>query len=231
MEQKIDVHIVNVFVDKNGEFGSPTGIVVDEQRAISPERRQKITKELGFSETVFINNLDKCDVNIFALQNEIPFAGAPLVGTAWYLGKLKGSSISTITCQGNKIEVLHDENLTWVVTEKLSTLPSWNLLQLANQDEIDNLSPTDARVQEHTVAWAWVDSGLRVGRVRARTFAPDWEIVEEEANGSGSMLLAHKLQRNLLIKHGQGSYIRAAGKEKVAVGGLVIEIEGVKLNV
>ncbi len=217
----IDVNIVKVFVDKNGDFGSPTGIIVDEQKQLSTKRRQEITKKLGFSETVFINDIEKCDVSIFALQNEIPFAGAPLVGTAWYLDKLKGSQITSITCQGNSIEVLHEENLTWIVTDKLSTLPPWNLKQFENQEVVDRLQPTNETIQQHTVAWAWVDSGLSVGKVRARTFAPDWGIVEKEANGSGSMLLAHKLQRNLLIKHGQGSFIRAAGKEKVAVGGLV----------
>jgi len=226
----VDVHIVHVFTDKEGEFGSPTGIVVDEQRELSPERRQEITKQLGFSETVFINNLDKCDVSIFALQNEIPFAGAPLVGTAWYIGKLKGSLIPNVTCQGNDTQILHEDDLTWIVTDKLSTLPAWNLLELTDQNEVDNLLPTDERVQEHTIAWAWVDKGLKVGKVRARTFAPDWGIIEEEANGSGSMLLAHQLGRNLLIKHGRGSYVRAAaGSTGVAVGGTVVEAKGQKI--
>lgn len=228
---KVDnVHIVHVFTDKDGEFGSPTGIVIDEQQELSPERRQEITRQLGFSETVFINDLEECDVSIFALQNEIPFAGAPLVGTAWYLGKLKGNPISSVICQGNKIEVLHEDDLTWIVTDNLSTLPVWNFKEFANQDIVDNLSSSDEAVQEHTYAWAWIDKGLKVGKIRARTFAPDWGIIEEEANGSGSMLLALQLGRNLLIKHGQGSYIRAvAGSTGVGVGGVVVEATGQKI--
>ncbi len=111
MSKPVSVHIVRVFTDQDGKFGSPAGIVVDEQREISAERRQEITRKLGFSETVFINDLDKCDVSIFALQNEIPFAGAPLVGTAWYIGKLKDNPTASITCQGNDIQVLHKDDL------------------------------------------------------------------------------------------------------------------------
>lgn len=230
MSKAVNVHVVHVFTDEKGSFGSPAGVVVDEKKELSPERRQEITKQLGFSETVFINDTAKCDVSIFALQNEIPFAGAPLVGTAWYISKLKSSPISKVTCQGNDIQILHEDGLTWVATDKLSTLPTWNLLELANQDEVDSLLPTDEQVQEHTVAWAWVDKGLKVGKVRARTFAPDWGIVEEEANGSGSMLLANKLRCNLAIQHGQGSIInadvRGAG---VAIGGRVVKAQDRKI--
>lgn len=230
MSEVTHVHIVHIFTDRDGKFGSPTGIIVDEQQELSPERRQEITKQLGFSETVFINDLKTCDVSIYAQQSEIPFAGAPLVGTAWYLGKLKDSPISSIVCQGNNIEVVHEDGLTWIVTNKLSTLPAWNLKEFANQDEVDALTPSDEAVQEHTYAWAWVDKGLKVGKVRARTFAPDWGIIEEEANGSGSMLLAHRFGRNLLFKHGQGSYIRAAaGSTGIAVGGKVVEVTGKKI--
>ncbi len=224
---RVTVNIVHVFTDKNGSYGSPAGIVIDEDRKLSVERRQEITRQLGFSETVFINNLDTCDVSIFALQNEIPFAGAPLVGTAWYLGKIKSAPISSIICQGNTIQVLHEDDLTWIVTENADTLPKWNLKELPTQDDVDSLSPEDNLVQEHTVAWAWVDRGRKIGKIRARTFAPDWEIVEEEANGSGSMLLAKQLGQSLLIKHGEGSYIRAsAGQTGIAVGGRVIEATG-----
>jgi len=87
--------------------------------------------------------------------------------------------------------------------------PSPILEQLDNEDSIEALSPNDQPPREHSYVWAWVDQSLKVGKIRARTFLPDWGIAEEEANGSGSMLLADKLGRSLLIKHGKGSYIRA----------------------
>jgi predicted PhzF superfamily epimerase YddE/YHI9 len=224
MSQRIDVHVVHVFTDKNGDFGSPTGIILDENSAIRLERRQEITVQLGFSETVFINKLSPADVSIFAQQKEIPFAGAPLVGTAWFIDNLTGSQTDVIRCQENEIKIVHDEGLTWVIAEDLSILPKWNLEQLDSEEEIEALSPDDRPPREHSYVWAWVDQSLKVGKVRARTFLPDWGIAEEEANGSGSMLLAHKLGRSLLIKHGKGSYVRATvGSTGVAVGGLVTE--------
>ena len=74
---------------------------------------------------------------------------------------------------------------------------------------------------KHTVVWSWMD--ISRGLVRARTFAPDWGIPEDQANGSGSMLLASKLDRKLEIHHGDGSIIFAKPIDKVSaeVGGLV----------
>jgi len=224
MNSAVEVHVVRVFTDKKGKFGSPAGIVIDENRDISPEKRQEITKKLGYSETVFINKVNPVDVSIFALASEIPFAGAPLVGAAWFIEKELDNPIESITCQGKTIKVVHDEGLVWVIAQDLSILPNWNLEELKSPDDVEKLSPLGKPQKEHSYLWAWKDKSLRVGRVRARTIAPDWGISEEEANGSGSMLLANKLGRSLLIKHGKGSYIRAtSGGTGVAVGGLVVE--------
>jgi predicted PhzF superfamily epimerase YddE/YHI9 len=77
----------------------------------------------------------------------------------------------------------------------------------------------------HTVAWAWIDEAK--GLVRARTFAQDWGIPEDEANGSGSMQLAVNLRRKLTLRHGKGSIIHAQPSREVGhaeVGGLVIVV-------
>ena len=47
------------------------------------------------------------------------------------------------------------------------------------------------------------------GLIRARTFAPDWGIPDDEANGSGAMKLAATLERSIEIIHGKGSVIYA----------------------
>ncbi len=224
MHQPIEVHVVRVFVDKQGSYGSPSGIVIDEARVIAPERRQAITHQLGFSETIFINSLANSEVSIFSLTGEIPFAGAPLVGTVWFIEKTMGKHIDVISCQGNQIKVVHDEDLVWVMAEDLSILPAWKLEQLSSADEVEKIKASERPKDDHSYVWAWIDQSYTVARVQARTFAPGWDIPEEEANGSGSMLLAHKLGRSLLIKHGEGSYIRAtAGTTGVAVGGLCKE--------
>lgn len=220
----VEVHLVRVFSNKEGQYGSPAGVVIDEGSHISAQKRQAIATQLGFSETVFVNSMSPVDVSIYGLQNEVNFAGAPLLGTAWLLAKLNGKPIDSISCNGKQIKVLEDETLTWIIVDDLEGTPPWHHDQLKTYQEVEALSVDDEPYKEHTYAWAWIDSSLKIARVRARTFAPDWGIPEEEANGSGSMQLAHKLGRNLEIIHGKGSLIRSTvGTASIAIGGWVKE--------
>lgn len=220
----IDVHIVRVFTSKDGQYGSPTGVIIDEGSNIDPEQRQAIATKLGFSETVFVNQTNPVEVSLYGLQGEVSFAGAPLLGGAWLLGKLQGKTIESITCNSKKIKVIEENTLTWITVDDLDGTPPWHHKQLGSYEDVEQLSVADKPFKEHTYAWAWIDSSLRIARVRARTFAPDWGIPEEEANGSGSMQLAHKLGRNVEIIHGKGSLIRASvGTSGIAIGGWVKE--------
>lgn len=79
--------------------------------------------------------------------------------------------------------------------------------------------------EEHTFAWAWINEDK--GLIRARTFAPDWGIPEDEANGSGSMQLASILERKIEVIHGKGSIIYAKPEKShfADVGGRVVEAQ------
>jgi hypothetical protein len=48
------LHVLRVFCDSDGQFGSPLGVVLDGP-AVPPERRQPLAAELGFSETVYVD--------------------------------------------------------------------------------------------------------------------------------------------------------------------------------
>jgi predicted PhzF superfamily epimerase YddE/YHI9 len=66
----------------------PVGIFLEcflTGRAIGEERRQAVTLELGFSETVFIDDAERGMLRIFLPTSEAAFAGHPLVGAAWLL--------------------------------------------------------------------------------------------------------------------------------------------------
>ena len=71
--------------------------------------------------------------------------------------------------------------------------------------------------------WAWIDEAK--GLIRARTFAADWDIPEAQGNGSGSMVLAARLNRSIEIKHGIGAVIFAqpASNNYVNVGGRIVD--------
>jgi len=218
------VHIVRVFTNKTGKYGSPAGVIIDDGSTISPPKRQALATQLGFSETVFVNRRSPADVSIYGLQGEVNFAGAPLLGTAWVLSKQQGGAIDRLTCNGKQVKVLEEDGLMWIVVDDLKDTPPWHHKQLKRYQDVESLSVDEKPFKQHTYAWAWIDNDLKIAKVRARTFAPDWGIPEEEANGSGSMQLAQKLGRNLKITHGRGSIIRAeVGETGIAVGGWIKE--------
>jgi PhzF family phenazine biosynthesis protein len=80
-----EIHLVSVFIDPDGAGGNPLAVFLDGQ-AIPPARRLAVTAELGYSETVFVDDLDEGRIAIFVPTSELPFAGHPTVGTAWLEG-------------------------------------------------------------------------------------------------------------------------------------------------
>lgn len=206
MNNGIKIHTLRVFVDEKGNFGNPVGIILDEGKKIDSKERQQIATKLGYSESVFINNLSLSSVSIFNPRKEVPFAGHAMVGTAWLISKLRNHPIDSLTCPGGSIKTWRDKDKTWI-RASLGVMPSWQYEQLKNATEVECLSPAITLSKEHTFVWAWVDENR--GLIRARTFAPDWGIPEDEANGSGSMKLAVTLGRSIEILHGKGSIIYA----------------------
>src|SRR5664279_6503269 len=61
-------------------------------RGLSDDEMQKLARETNLSETTFIfprdSDIEEREghkVRIFAVNEELPFAGHPTLGTAWYL--------------------------------------------------------------------------------------------------------------------------------------------------
>lgn len=69
--------------------GNPLAIVrLPAGSSITQAQKQTIAREFNFSETVFLHEADENNVStvdIFMTTSELPFAGHPTVGTAWYL--------------------------------------------------------------------------------------------------------------------------------------------------
>jgi len=211
-----------VFVDKEGKFGNPVGITVDIEGELSADERQRITKESGFSECVFIDDLENRSVSIYNPQREVKFAGHALVGTAYFLEKLLGGEVRRIVCKAGVVKARVEGDKTWI-NASLEGTPPWKFKELDEPEEVDDLTLGQKKDFEHTVFWAWVSKEENI--VRARTFAPDWGIPEDEANGSGSMQLSVNLGRRLEIRHGKGSviYSKPLNENMSEVGGRVLE--------
>lgn len=77
-------YYVDVFTDRP-LAGNPLAVFVEEG-GLTDDRRQAIAREVGFSETTFVDPVPRADgswaVRIFTPGQEIPFAGHPTLGTA-----------------------------------------------------------------------------------------------------------------------------------------------------
>lgn len=212
--------ILNVFTNSEGKFGNPVGIVVDLEQKTNTVERQKMATASGFSEIVFVNNIGTKNISIYTPKHEIPFAGHAVVGTAYFLSQEYKTPVSKLVGIGGKTETWKESEFTWV-RSSLSIAPKWNYEQLENAAAVESLVLNETLSKEHTVVWAWIDK--QKGLIRARTFASDWGIPEDEANGSGSMRLASTLNKEITLIHGKGSVIHArpAKAGNAEVGGLV----------
>lgn len=224
MNTVVTAHIVKVFVNEKGKYGNPHSIIFDESKNFDNKTRQTIAKKIGLSETVFINDKVSGNVSIFNPLEECPFAGSALLATAWLLNKVNKIPLNSLVSKSEKI-MTWQENETAYIRIKKFVLPPWNLIQLENPIAVEKIKIADTTKLNHTMFWSWLNKGK--GIVRARTFAPDWGIFEDEANGSGSMKLVIKLGQKLEVHHGKGSVIFAnlAVNDCVDAGGRAIEVE------
>lgn len=188
------VRVLRVFTDVAGASGNSLGVVRDAE-LIDRARRQSIAAKLGYSETVFIE--DESSVQIFTPTAELPFAGHPLVGSAWLLGQ------AVLHTAAGAVRTRVDGGCAWI-TARAEWSPPFERRQLETPAAVDAFSPPATGALQ---VWAWQDEAR--GRIRARVFAPDLGIVEDPATGSASIVLCAALGRALAIEQGPGCEIRA----------------------
>jgi predicted PhzF superfamily epimerase YddE/YHI9 len=222
------VNVVNVFVDESGSHGNPLGIIWASPATRKQERQ--ITSDLGFSETIFIDAVagQTVSARIFTPARELPFAGHPTVGLAAWL-RATGDDVTAVNLSAGTSRVRADGDLVFV-----NAMPEWTPAfefdQLDSPAEVDAVD-RDAYGSGLYFVWAWSDEGA--GRVRARMFAPELGIREDEATGAAALRLSADLGRDLDITQGQGSrlytHVRYLGQQ-VEVGGRVSDARTVELR-
>lgn len=215
------LHVLKVFVGENGAGGNPLGVFLD-GREIPSNERQNVAADLGFSETVFVDDAKRGVLRIFTPGTELPFAGHPLVGTAWLL-KSEGYEASVLRPPAGEVPVREDRDLTFI-SGRPEWAPGFEHVRLDSPADVDALAgPPDA----HDLAgvWAWEDE--EAGRVRVRVFAPRVGVEEDEATGAHAVRLAAVLGRQLTIHQGEGSLILAEPKPdgSVEIGGRTTLVE------
>lgn len=219
------MHVYQVFADEEGQFGNQVGIVVDDGGNYSHHKRQTIATQSGFSEVVFINDIAKIKISIHNPQEEINFSGHAIIGAAFHFMSILKIDIQHIEFRTGSANVKFEGEKVWI-SSSTKNLPPWNFKQLDNRQVVEDFTREQVMDKPHTMIWSWIDQSK--GIIRARTFAPDWGIPEDEANGSGAMLLAHQLNQNLTIIHGRGSIIHASPhpNDVMEIGGRVLKVIG-----
>ncbi len=209
------LYVLKVFVGEDGVGGNPLGVFLDGSEVPVGER-QRIAADLGFSETVFVEDAERGILRIFTPGTELPFAGHPLVGTAWLLA-IEGFEVPTLHPPAGEVPVRFAGGLTFI-SGRPEWAPQFEHFKLDSPAEVDEIEgPPDG----HDLAgvWAWEDEAA--ARVRVRVFAPRVGVDEDEATGAHAVRLASLLGREITIRQGEGSLILAEPQRDgtVEIGG------------
>jgi predicted PhzF superfamily epimerase YddE/YHI9 len=197
------LHVLRVFVGDGGAGGNPLGVFLDGAQVAEGER-QGIAADLGFSETVFVEDPEQGRLRIFTPKEELPFAGHPLVGTAWLLTS-EGLDVPTLRPPAGEVPVRVEGGVTFI-SGRPEWAPPYEHIEVASPAEVEALAgPPNG--QDLAGVWAWEDE--RAGYVRARVFPIRSGIDEDEATGAHAVRLAARLARTIIIRQGKGSLIFA----------------------
>jgi predicted PhzF superfamily epimerase YddE/YHI9 len=199
-----ELHVLRVFVAPDGSGGNPLGVFLHGP-GVPEGRRQAVAADLGFSETVFVDDPASGGVRIFTPAAELPFAGHPLVGTSWLLARERTAVAVLRPPAGEVPTFLDGDGLTWI-RGRAAWAPEMAFRQLDGAGQVEALTGAPDGLG-FVDCWAWEDEAA--GRIRARVFAPRYGIAEDEATGAAAVRLVSRLGRPVTIRQGTGSLLHA----------------------
>jgi len=195
------LHVLRVFCGDDGSGGNPLGVFL-EGRSVPAERRQDVAADLGFSETVFVDDAGSGEIRIYTPAVEIPFAGHPVVGTAWLLERERGG-VPALHPPAGEVPTRSDGEWTYAAGRP-EWAPEFEFVQLDSPADVEALDGPP-RSDKEVGMWAWIDEER--GILRERVFAEPFGIPEDEATGAAAVALSARLGRPLDIRQGKGSRI------------------------
>jgi predicted PhzF superfamily epimerase YddE/YHI9 len=219
----IDVTVLRVFTDAQGNFGNPLGVV--DAAAVEPEHRQRLAAQLGYSETIFVDlpatGSSTAHARIYTPLTELPFAGHPTVGASWWL-RARGTPIRTLQVPAGIVQVSYDDDVT-AISARSEWAPEFAIHDLESLDDLASANPADFPDDVSHYLWTWTDESA--GALRSRLFAANLGVAEDEATGSAAVRMTDYLSRDLTITQGKGSVIQTTWSPEgwVRVAGRVVD--------
>ena len=214
-----EYQVLRVFCSDDGSGGNPLAVFLD-GASVAPAQRQDAARRIGFSETAFLDDPAAGTVRIFTPAVELPFAGHPLVGTAWLLAR-RGAPPQSLRPPAGEVPARSEGERAWVVGRPEWT-PPFEFAQLGSAAEVEAL---DGPPGGHDLigAWAWIDE--QAGALRERVFPLRLGIAEDEATGAAAVALCARLGRPITIHQGRRSVIDARPLDDgtVEIGGRVAD--------
>jgi trans-2,3-dihydro-3-hydroxyanthranilate isomerase len=127
--------VVDVFTGTPLE-GNPVAVVTD-ARGMAPPRMQQVAREFNLSETVFVLPAEgdgDARVRIFTPAAELPFAGHPILGTAFVLGEAAAGETMRLETGAGVIRVdLARENGRIASGRMQQPIPDWEPYERADE--------------------------------------------------------------------------------------------------
>lgn len=231
--------VVDVFTDTPLE-GNQLGVFTD-AAGLSSEQMQRLARELNFSETVFVlppAESGDARIRIFTPSYELPFAGHPVLGSAFVIGAtLQRPAVRLETGLGLVPVELRREGERIVFGRMKQMIPSWRPYEheaelLAALSVERSSLPVEAYPNGPLHVYVELESEEEVAKLRpdmralteleacascfagfgrhwkTRMFAPSYGVAEDPATGSAAGPLAVHLSRHGRIAFGEEIEIR-----------------------
>jgi predicted PhzF superfamily epimerase YddE/YHI9 len=210
-------HLLNVFTAPDGSHGNPLGVFL-EAAPFAPDERPRIAADLGYSETVFVDDAASGELHIFTPASELPLAGHPLVGTAWLIARERGSC-ELLRPPAGEVPTWQDGDVRWI-RARPEWAPQMELRRYGSPEEVEALEGPPDQLG-FVDCWSWIDEAA--GLLRSRVFVLDEGIPEDEATGAAALRMGALLGRELQIRQGTGSvlFARPGPDGTIEVGGHV----------
>ena len=158
----IPFYIVDVFAEKKYAGNQLAVFLADEK--LSDIKMQEIAREINFAESTFVTAIDSkrktATIRIFTPQQEMQFAGHPIIGTSWVLmNKIFENYPQNIALSVpiGEIPVRQEKDLTWLQAAQptfLKTFIAEDFISFTNLSSAD--LTTQFPIQEVTTGSAFV---------------------------------------------------------------------------